>query len=126
MKRILIAVILIIITAGLCTLEYTLNTTESVRTSEALKRTQALLDSGKVKESEETIKNLRNSWDSKVESMLIFTSHGKPDQISEGLAVAESYLKSREFPEFYAECKRVETELEHFRDLEIPTFNNIL
>lgn len=126
MKRVIIAVVLILIVAGLCTFEYTLNTTETNHTSEALEKAQMLLKNGKADEAEQTIKSLRENWERNVESMLIFVSHGKPDEICENLAVAESYLKSREIPEFYAECKRVENELKHFRDLEIPTFNNIL
>lgn len=126
MKRLIIAVILIIIVAGLCTIEYFLNTGESSSASEALIRAQSLLRDGKTDEATETMQKLRENWDSNVESILIFVSHGKPDAICESLAVAESYLKSREFPEFYAECQRAENELKHFSELEIPTFNNIL
>ncbi len=126
MKRFIIAVILIFAVAGLCTVEYILNTGESSRASEALEKAQILLKEGKTDEASETMKRLRENWDANVESMLIFVSHGKPDAICESLAVAESYLESREFPEFYAECRRTENELKHFRELEIPTFNNIL
>lgn len=126
MKRVIIAIALIFVVMGLCILEYTLNTNESKRASESLEKAQILLKDNKNDEAENIMKNLRENWESNVESMLIFVSHGKPDKIGESLAVAESYLKSRELPEFYAECKRAENELKHFRDLEIPTFNNIL
>ena len=126
MKRLFIAIILLFIVAGLCTFEFTLNTKESQHASEYLKTAQQQMVDGNEKEAIQTMKKLKELWESNVESMLIFISHEKPDEICENIAVAESYLKSGEHPEFYAECKRIENELEHFRDLEIPTINNIL
>lgn len=126
MKRLFVAIILLFIVAGLCTFEFTLNTKESQHASEYLKTAQQQMTDGNKKDAIKTMKKLRELWESNVESMLIFISHDKPDEICENIAVAESYLKSGELPEFYAECKRIENELEHFRDLEIPTINNIL
>lgn len=126
MKRLIIAVILILITSGLCTFEFMLNTKGSEQASEYLKQAQQQSLNGNKNDAINTMKNLRELWESKVESMLVFISHEEPDEIGENIAVAESYLKSGELPEFYAECKRVENKLEHFRDLEIPTFGNIL
>lgn len=126
MKRLFVAIILLFIVAGLCTFEFMLNTKESQHASEYLKTAQQQMTDGNKKDAIKTMKKLRELWESNVESMLIFISHDKPDEICENIAVAESYLKSGELPEFYAECKRIENELEHFRDLEIPTINNIL
>lgn len=126
MKRLIIAVILLLIAAGLCTFEFILNTNESQHASEYLKQAQQQMINGNEKDAIEAMAKLRELWEKNVESMLIFISHEKPDEIGENIAVAESYLKSGELPEFYAECKRIENELEHFRDLEIPTINNIL
>lgn len=126
MKRLIIAFVLILIVAGLCSFEFMLNTRESELASESIKKSQQLIKDKKIDEAIKTIEELKESWEKNVESMLIFISHKRPDDICENIAVAESYLKSGEFPEFYAECKRIENELKHFRDLEIPTFSNIL
>lgn len=126
MKRLIIAIILLLITAGLCSFEFILNTKESENAAEYLALAQEQANSGDKSNALKTMEKLIKLWESKVESMLIFISHEKPDEIGESLAVAESYLKSEDFPEFYAECKRIENKLEHFRNLEIPTVNNIL
>lgn len=126
MKRLIIAFLLILVVAGLCSLEFMLNTRESELASENLKEIQYLIKNGKNDEAITIMEELKEHWGKMVNSMLIFISHQRPDEICENIAVAESYLKSGEFPEFYAECKRIENELEHFRDLEIPTLSNIL
>lgn len=126
MKRLIIAFLLILIVTGLCSFEFMLNTRESELASESIKKAQQLIKDSKTDEAIKTMEELKENWEKNVESMLIFISHQRPDEICENIAVAESYLKSGELPEFYAECKRIENELEHFRDLEIPTFSNIL
>lgn len=126
MKRLIIAVILIFIVSGLCSFEFILNTKESEKATEYLQQAEKQMNDGNKQGAIHTIKNLRELWERNVESMLIFISHEKPDEIGESISVAETYLRNGELPEFYAECKRIENKLEDFRSLEIPTINNIL
>ncbi len=64
-------------------------------------------------------------WEKNMETMLIFVSHGKLDQIEEAINIADSYLQNGEINLFYAECQRAATLLDHFENVEYPNINNI-
>ena len=61
-----------------------------------------------------------------METMLIFVSHGRLDQIEESLNNANTYIEFWELKAFSAECRKVKILIKHFYDLEYPTINNIL
>ena len=69
MKRLFIAIILLFIVAGLCTFEFTLNTKESQHASEYLKTAQQQMVDGNEKEAIQTMKKLKELWESNVESI---------------------------------------------------------
>lgn len=126
MKRLITAFLILLSVSGLCILEFILSTREADYAAAKLEQAQEFSEAGKREDALKAVNELRERWESGGEKMLILISHEEPEEIGEDIAVLESYLKSGELPEFYAECKRTENKLRHFRSLEIPGLNNIL
>lgn len=125
MKRLITALIVLalVISIGLTGLIVNTNTTDMVM--EKLEMSKNYAFKGNNKQAKKEIEEAINEWENKMETMLIFVSHGKLDQIEESINIADSYLENNEMPLFYAECRRASTLLEHFENVEYPSVTNI-
>lgn len=114
------AVIIIVITTG-----FIFNTKSVDSVSEKVNSALAYSKSGDKENAKKNMESAVEEWNGKMNTMLLFMSHDKLDQIDESLNIADTYITSGDTAMFNAECKRTSILLQHFYDLEYPTVYNI-
>lgn len=125
MKRLFIALVVLAIVIGIGITGLVINTNTANYIVDKLEMTKKYAADGNIETAKKELKDAVDRWESKMEIMLIFVSHGKLDQIEESINITNSYLENNEMGLFYAECKRAITLLEHFENVEYPNINNI-
>ncbi len=126
MHRIYSAVVIFIITVITIVFGFIVNTTTSRSVSDMVESAESYAAAGDVENAKKQIKSAVSEWENKMETMLIFISHGKLDQIEESLNTAYTYIEFGELKAFTTECRKSKILIKHFYDLEYPTVNNIL
>ncbi len=126
MNRIIGTIIILIITIALVTTEFVINTNTASSVNEKIYNADIIASNGRVDEAEYNMNEALKEWDDHSQSMLLFYSHQKPDEIEESIHKAKSYLDSEEMSLFHAECKLILIRLKQFNDLEYPSIKNIL
>lgn len=71
------------------------------------------------------LEKAQQKWDEKMETMLLFISHGRLDRIEEAIHQSYDYLDSQERSLFLAECSAAILQTEHLIHTEYPYVNNI-
>ena len=126
MHRIYSAIIILAVTIAVIMFGFTINTTTSRSVSDKVELAESYAVGGDTVNAKNAIKAAVSEWQGKMETMLIFVSHGRLDQIEESLNKANPYIEFGELKAFSAECRKVKILIKHFYDLEYPTINNIL
>ena len=126
MNRIIGTIIIFLITIALVTTEFIINTNTASSVNDLIYKADLMAIKNKKSEAHKNMDEALKEWDNHVQSMLLFYSHQKPDEIEESLHIAKSYLDSGEMNMFHAECKLIMIRLRQFNDLEYPTIRNIL
>ncbi len=126
MHRIYSAVVIFIITVITIVSGFIVNTTTSRSVSDRVDSAESYAADGDVENAKKQIKSAVSEWENRMETMLIFISHGKLDQIEESLNTAYNYIEFGELKAFTTECRKSKILIKHFYDLEYPTINNIL
>ncbi len=126
MHRIYIALVILIITVTIIISGFIINTSTSKSVSGKIESAENYAVSGDSENAKKQIRSALNEWESKMEAMLVFVSHGRLDQIEESLNSANTYIEFGELKAFSLECRKTEILIKHFYDLEYPTINNIL
>lgn len=126
MKRIYIAIALLIITSAVCTYEYIFvskSTEEYIVKVDRIEREYTKDNrSGAIKLSEE----LYNQWSHTVASMDKLLYHDYVDDISNNMSKLNIYISNRDTTEFYATCRELKNQLQSLKDSEIPKPENIV
>lgn len=125
MNKVWIAAVVLALVLGISITGMILNIGTATDITNYIEETRNCVEKDDLDTAQKKIENAVEELDKRMEWMLIFVSHGKLDEIEETLLVAQSFLKSRETPEFMAECERVLVMLEHYREVEYPYLNNI-
>ncbi len=125
MNRIISACTALAITLSVVIYGLYLNTTTSDKVSDGIYSAMEKVKKDDIENAKKEIKKTEKFWDEKNNMMLIFTAHDKLDTIDESIHTAEAYLEAEEKTMFIAECRRILTLLDHFREIEYPSLNNI-
>lgn len=125
MSRIISAAAALILTAVLTISGMILNTTTANEVSERISSAMESAKKEDIDSAEKTMKQLEAYWENRNGIMLVFTAHDKLDNIDESIKTAGAYLECGDNKMFIAECRRTLTLLDHFRDIEYPSLNNI-
>ncbi len=126
MNRIIGTIIILLLTIALVTTEFIINTNTASSVNEKIYSADEMASKNQISEAHKKMDEAMQEWDHHVQSMLLFYSHQKPDEIEESLHTAKSYLDQGEISFFHAECKLIIIRLKQFNDLEYPTIRNIL
>lgn len=126
MYRIKSAIAILIATIVIITVGFTINTNTARSVYSKVDAAQQYNKNGNVYKAKQEILSARDEWENKMETMLMFMSHSKLDQIEEALGIANTYIDCGDKNAFSAECQKATILLQHFYDLEYPTINNIL
>ena len=82
-------------------------------------------ENGDIKNAKLSLEKAIDEWDSKMQTMLLFISHGRLDEIEQTINTAYSYIKNKDIPMYAAECTRAYLLIDNFKSVEYPTVNNI-
>lgn len=69
--------------------------------------------------------NAEKKWKKYEKTFAVSVNHAELDTVKQSMARAESYMKSDDISEFMCELKVVTDQIEHIKQLEYPTLQNI-
>ena len=118
----LTVLLIVIITV---TTAFFINTNTAYSVSELLSQSIASAENGNIQNAEISLKKAKSQWDSKMDIMLLFVSHGKLDQIEQTVNIAYSYIKSNDISNYMAQCQNARLLINNFREVEYPDIKNI-
>lgn len=125
MHRIAGAIVLFLLTIVLVISGFTINTKTSASVNQKIASAAEACRQEQLGQAQKQAASALKEWNDNKETMLLFVSHGRLDQIEESLNIACSCIDAGDTDLFMAECTRIEVYLKHFNDLEYPTINNI-
>lgn len=120
------AMLILFITLFIVVSGFVINTKTTSSVSRKITLASQRIDENDISGAELYTDSAINEWNSMIDKMMIFSSHGKIDQTDESLNIAAEYLKNNETDMFKAECRRTLILLKHMEEVEYPTINNIL
>lgn len=109
----------------LITTGFIINTQTADKVLNELEASYTLAKQGDVEGAKSKIEAAKNEWDKNMETMLLFVSHGRLDQIEASINTAYNYAEQKDISMFLAECSYAKLLTEHFMDVEYPYINNI-
>ena len=115
-----LAGVIIIITSG-----FFINTNTAQNVGNLLALSMEYAEKGDIQNAEISLEKAKNQWDINMETMLLFISHGRLDEIEKTINTACSYIKSREISLYKAECISAYLLIDNFKNVEYPNINNI-
>lgn len=126
MNRLIGAFIVLGLIIAISTAGFLINTKTANSVKTKIENSIEFADKGELSKARSTLDNAIDEWERHIETMLLFESHGKLDEIEETINIAKSYIIKGEYNLFYMECNLAATLLDHFESLEYPNINNIL
>ena len=115
-----LAGVIIIVVSG-----FFINTSTARNVGNLLSLSMEYAEKGDIKNAENSLEKAKNQWEKNMETMLLFISHGRLDEIEKTINTACSYMKSREISLYKAECISAYLLIDNFRNVEYPNINNI-
>ena len=125
MKRLSISLVILAIVIGIGITGFIINTNTAKSVIEKVNTSKKYALENNIEQAKKELALAIDEWEENMETMLLFVSHGKLDQIEEAITIAYSYLEHDEMSLFYAECQRAATLINHFENVEYPNINNI-
>ncbi len=126
MNRLIGAFVVLGLIIAISTTGFLINTRTANSVKTKIEQSVRFADSGETDKARSTLNDAIEEWKNHIETMLLFESHGKLDEIEETINIAKSYITKDEYHLFYMECNLASTLLDHFEHLEYPNINNIL
>ncbi len=111
---------LITVITGFC-----INTNTAASVNALLSESVSYAQNNHIPQAKLSLQKAKNLWDSQMQTMLLFVSHGKLDQIEETINIADSYIKSNEISLYLAKCNTAILLIDNFKNVEYPNINNI-
>lgn len=125
MKRLIGALVILVIVIGIGVTGFIINTKTADTVIEMVETSKKYAFDGNIQDAKKELSKAIDEWEKNMETMLLFVSHGKLDQIEEAINIANAYIEHNELPLFYAECQRASILLDHFEGVEYVSINNI-
>jgi len=125
LKRIYIALILIIISAVVCILEFRFVTKTSEMYIKRIERIEREYNSDKYK-ALKLCNELSKDWEISASPMDTFLYHDYVDDISKNTGKLEILIKEEDTSAFETTCEEIKKQLESLKKSEIPSLENII
>lgn len=87
---------------------------------------QSLEKQGQTQKAEQEVRRFTQNWEKHKKVLETFVKHAELDPVTQELAKLEPYLSADEKAEFAAEADTISAQLEHIRDTEKFSYQNIL
>lgn len=126
MRRIIAAIVCLLISAGICTAQYCYVEYSTKKFISGIEEIEREMKRSNKESALLKSKQLCHSWDNtvKVTDMLLY--HDYIYSIGTDIATLKSYIERDEDAEFFATCERVKHQLRILFDNEKPTAENII
>ena len=125
MNRIFGAFIVLIIVIVTVTTAFSINTNTASSVSRLLSESIDSAEKGDIQSAGLFLQKAKYEWDTKMDIMLLFVSHGKLDQIEQTVNIAYVYIKSNDISNYMAQCQNARLLINDFREVEYPDIKNI-
>lgn len=126
MKRLFAALVLLAITAGICTFEFKLVRDSSTRYINEIKDVEKSFSAGQKDTALTLIHKINIAWKDNVSSMDTLLYHDYVDDISNNFSKLELYIQKDDETAFYITCRELINQLDSLRKSEIPSLENIV
>lgn len=87
---------------------------------------QQTVQNGDYQQAKQQSQQITEDWEGSYRALCTFIPHDKLEQIDQSLATLNLNLEYEEYAQFSTEAARACTQLQHLRDTEFPTLENIL
>ena len=115
-----LAGIIVIILSG-----FFINTDTAGTVEKFLSRSMDYAEKNDIPHAKAELEKALHEWNDNMDTMLLFISHGRLDEIEQSLNAAYAYIKSNDISMYTAECTRAFLMTDNFKSVEFPTVNNI-
>ena len=115
-----LAGVIIIILSG-----FFINTNTAGTVEKFLSRSMDYAEKNDIPHAKAELEKALHEWNDNMDTMLLFISHGRLDEIEQSLNAAYAYIKSNDISMYTAECTRAFLMTDNFKSVEFPTVNNI-
>lgn len=102
-----------------------INTNTAQAVNENLSLSMKYAENGDIQSAKSELEKALDKWNDKMQTMLLFISHGRLDEIEQTINTAYSYIKNSDISMYSAECTRAYLLIENFKNVEFPSINNI-
>ncbi len=126
MKRIWVAVVLLLICASLAVSEFMIVDNKYEKFSNALKKSGDYFSAKEYTKSYELLNDTKEQWEESEGVLNVFLSHTKVDEIEESLSELASFAKAKEKSHFYATFEKTKRQLLCLKQSELPNLENIM
>lgn len=125
MKRIIISVILLCITAFVCFYSVYEVNEFTAKMLDKIHEVEDAFEKGDIEKSSEKAKELSEDWNKFIDFAILVNDLGHSLEITSSMAEIHSFAQEGN-DELYAACDRAETQIDIFRDMQKPTLWKIL
>lgn len=103
-----------------------INKTTSDKIIGCLESSSELAKQGRADEAKQNINEAQKLLHSRLETMFLFVSHRKLDEIEQCIDKAKTYLDNSDYTSYYVYCSNALELIRDYRNTEYPTIYNIL
>ena len=126
MKRIWVAIGVLAVVIALCIVELTATVNITDELADTITTAQTSLKKGDEENARALCRQAFDDWQTHYDTMATFIAHSKLEQIDQSVTVTQTYLERGQLDDFMAEADRTRTQMERFKDTELPSLSNIL
>lgn len=126
MKRVWVALVMMCTVFALCITELIIANKMTDHLSETLEKAQNCVKEQQIEQALQYSDRVAEDWEHYHKILSMFLIHDRLEQIDQSLAVLDTNLKCEQYDDFLSEASRTTAQLEHIKDTELPTIQNIL
>ena len=126
MKRIYIAVILLIITAGICSYEFLFVSSSVDNYTKEIKNIERAYSQSDFEKAGKLTQKIKSDWLGTVSPMDTLLYHDYVDSISNNISKLSVYINQKDTSAFYCTCAELKNQLNSLKNSEIPNLENIV
>ena len=116
-----LAGIILTVTAG-----FFINTETAENVCRYLSLSMDYAENGDIQNAKTELEKALGEWNDNMDTMLLFISHGRLDEIEQALNTGYSFIKNSDITMYFGECTRAFLMTENVKNVEYPSINNII
>lgn len=126
MKRIYVALILLLLSTLFCTFEFIYISQTTDKYTKSIELIEKTIDNENYNKAEDIIKKTVNDWNDSVSTIDMLLYHDYIDDISYSMASIPKYLELKEYNEIVITCTKIKEQLNSLKKSELPLIENII